>query len=24
VRSDHGETTFWSDLPVGDSVITIE
>jgi len=24
VRSEHGETTFWSDLPVGDSVITIE
>lgn len=24
VRSEHGETTFWSDLPAGDSVITIE
>jgi hypothetical protein len=24
LRSEHGETTFWSDLPVGDSVITIE
>ncbi|MDB4966199.1 MAG: hypothetical protein JWN44_1888 [Myxococcales bacterium] len=24
LRSDHGETTFWADLPVGDSVITVE
>jgi len=24
VRSEHGETTFWADLPAGDSVITVE
>ncbi len=24
VRSEHGETTFWVDLPAGDSVITVE
>lgn len=24
LRSEHGETTFWADLPVGDSVITVE
>ncbi|HEY1586150.1 MAG TPA: hypothetical protein VGH63_10725 [Polyangia bacterium] len=23
-RSEHGETTFWADLPAGDSVITVE
>jgi hypothetical protein len=24
VRSDHGETTFWADLPAGDSIVTVE
>ena len=24
LRSEHGETTFWTDLPTGDSLITIE